>query len=250
MSDNSKTTEQWEFPDYTSEELLRSDKTNALNKPRRWHYEPPEADDDDEEEAIKPLTAEELEQIREAAQEEGFKAGFNAGHEQGQEEGYQTGLKQGEEEGFSKGFEQGLADGKAKMEVQAKELMNVLDSLSFPEQKLTDDVHQELVEMVTELTSAICLDAPYHQPDIIKRAVKESLEVLPVTDQKVVINLNPDDLGIVQELYTEEELKQHGWLLNKDELLERGGCRVTTESSSVDYTLSSRIKNVFDKLKG
>jgi flagellar assembly protein FliH len=248
MSDGQGSTEKWQFPDITSEEFLQGEKTNALNKPRRWQYEPPEADEEEQE--LQPLTAEELEEIRAAAREEGFKEGYNQGHAEGKEAGHEEGIKSGQEEGFSKGFEQGLADGKAKMETQAVALNNVLDSLSYPDRKLTNDVQNELIEMVMELTRAICLDAPYHQPEIVQQAVREALEVLPVTDQKVVIHLNSDDLELIQQLYSEDDLKQHGWLLSKDDLLERGGCRVTTESSTVDHTLASRINSVFEKLKG
>lgn len=249
MSDSPSQTEKWQFPDITSDEFLQGEQTNALNKPRRWQYEPPEADTEEEQE-IKPLTAEELEQMRADAREEGFKAGYNQGHEEGQQAGHEEGLKSGQEEGFAKGFEQGLADGKANMQSQAEELAKVLDSLTYPDRKLTQDVQAELIEMVMELSRAICLDVPYQQPEIVQKAVREALEVLPVTDQKVVIHLNSDDLALIQDLYSEEDLKQHGWLLSKDDLLERGGCRVTTESSTVDYTLSSRINSVFEKLKG
>lgn len=249
MSDDQLGTQKWQFPDITTDEHLRGDTTNALNKPRRWRYEPPEADEEEEQEP-QPLTAEELEQIREAAREEGFKAGYNAGHEEGAEAGHQEGVEKGTQEGYDRGFEQGLADGKAKIDERTEELHKVLDSISKPEQKLTDEVQAEVIDMVLELTQAICLDVPHQQPEIVQRAVKEALEVLPVTDQKVVVHLNPDDLDIIQQQYSEDELKQHGWLLSKDELLERGGCRVTTESSSVDYTLQSRIQSVFNKLKG
>lgn len=248
MSDGHKGTEKWQFPDITSDDYLKGDKTNALSKPSRWHYEPPEQDDEEEE--LKPLTADELEQIREAAREEGFKAGYNQGHQEGHQSGHQEGLELGQKEGFEKGFEQGMADGKAAMEAQSQGLTELLNNLSQPARKLTNEVEAEVLEMVFALTEAICLDIPHQQPDIVKKAVREALDVLPVTDQKVVIHLNPDDLDLIEQLYDEEELKQQGWLLSKDELLERGGCRVTTDSSSVDYTISSRIKSVFDKVKG
>lgn len=248
MSNGQSSTEKWQFPDITSDEFLTGDKTNALNKTTRWKYEPPEADDQEQE--LQPLTAEELEKIREAAREEGFKEGYTQGHAEGKEAGHEQGLKDGHEEGFSKGFEQGLADGKANMEEQAIELAKVLDSLTYPGRKITADVEAELIEMVMELTKAICLDVPYHQPEVIQKSVRQALEVLPVTDQKVVVHLNSEDLELIQNLYSEAELKQHGWLLNKDDLLERGGCRVTTESSTVDFTMSSRINSVFEKVKG
>ena len=201
MSDGQGSTEKWQFPDITSDEFLTGDKTNALSKSTRWQYEPPENDEDEEAE-LQPLTADELEKIREAAREEGFKEGYNQGHSEGKEAGHEAGLKAGQEDGFTKGFEQGLADGKAKMEVQASELVNVLDSLTYPERKITTDVQEELIEMVMELTRAICLDVPYQQPEVVKKAVREALEVLPVTDQRVVIQLNADDLELIQEMYT------------------------------------------------
>uniref|UniRef100_UPI00351697FC FliH/SctL family protein n=1 Tax=Idiomarina sp. TaxID=1874361 RepID=UPI00351697FC len=85
---------------------------------------------------------------------------------------------------------------------------------------------------------------------IIKKAFQQALEVLPVTDQRVIIHLNPEDLELIQVSLGEEHLKEKGWLLSKDELIERGGCRVKTESSSVDYSLSSRIDLIFEKLQG
>ena len=89
-----------------------------------------------------------------------------------------------------------------------------------------------------------------HNENIVKKAFQQALEVLPVTDQRVIIHLNPDDIEVIQASLGEEELKEKGWLLSKDDLLERGGCRVTTESSSVDYSLASRVDLIFEKLQG
>ena len=55
---------------------------------------------------------------------------------------------------------------------------------------------------------------------------------------------------MIESVYSESELKEKGWLLNKDELLERGGCRVTTESSTIDYSLETRMEDVFSRVKG
>ena len=54
----------WDLPDITTEDLKAGESRNALNKPRKWHYEPPEPEP--EEEKPEPLTAQQLEEIREA----------------------------------------------------------------------------------------------------------------------------------------------------------------------------------------
>ena len=249
MSDDKDVTHRWDLPDMTSEELKQGSQMNALNKPRRWEYEPPEADDDQEEE-LKPLTAEQLEEIRQAAREEGHKEGFDEGRGEGLKKGYDEGYEAGKKEGYEAGEQQGVEAGKEAMQEQQQQLDLLLQSLSHPNERITDAVQDELVDMVTELTRVICLDVADNSKELVVNAVREAIAVLPVTDQRVIIHLNEEDLDLLKTVYDDEQLKEKGWLLNKDDLLERGGCRVTTESSTIDYTLSSRMEDVFSKIKG
>lgn len=249
MTDDKDVTHLWDLPDMTSEELKQGSQKNALNKPRRWQYEPPEADDESEEE-IRPLTAEQLEEIRQAAREEGHKEGFEEGRNEGLEKGHSEGYEAGKQEGFEAGQQQGIESGKEAIQEQQQQLDVLLQSLSHPNERITDAVQDELVEMVTELTRVICLDVADYSKELVVNAVREAIAVLPVTDQRVIIHLNEEDLALLQSVYNEDQLKEKGWLLNKDELLERGGCRVTTESSTIDFTLVSRMEDVFSKVKG
>lgn len=249
MTDDKDATQLWDLPDMTSEELKQGSQVNALNKPRRWQYEPPEADNEQEEE-LKPLTAEQLEEIRQAAREEGHKEGFDEGRNEGLKKGYDEGYEAGKKDGFEAGEQQGVEAGKEAMQEQQQQLSVLLQSLSHPNKRITEAVQDELIDMVTELTRVICLDVAANSKELIVKAVREAIAVLPVTDQRVIIHLNEEDLAILQSTFSEDELKEKGWLLNKDDLLERGGCRVTTESSTIDYTLTSRMEDVFSKLKG
>lgn len=249
MSDDKDLTQRWDLPDMTSDDLKQGSQVNALNKPRRWQYEPPEADEEKEEE-IKPLTAEQLEEIRQAAREEGYQEGFEEGRNDGLKKGYDEGYEAGKKDGFEAGEKDGVEAGKQAMQGQQEQLAALLQSVSHPNERITEAVQNELVDMVTELTRVICLDVAEQSTDLAVKAVREAVAVLPVTDQRVIIHLNEDDVALLQAVYSEDELKEKGWLLNKDELLERGGCRVTTESSTIDYTLSSRMEDVFAKLKG
>ncbi|MCA1767661.1 MAG: flagellar assembly protein FliH [Idiomarina sp.] len=249
MTDDKDVTHRWDLPDMTSEELKQGSQMNALNKPRRWEYEPPEADDDEDEE-LKPLTAEQLEEIRQSAREEGHKEGFDEGRGEGLKQGYDEGYEAGKKEGYEAGEQQGVEAGKEAMQEQQQQLDLLLQSLSHPNERITDAVQDELVDMVTELTRVICLDVADNSKELVVNAVREAIAVLPVTDQRVIIHLNEEDLDLLKTVYDDEQLKEKGWLLNKDDLLERGGCRVTTESSTIDYTLSSRMEDVFSKIKG
>lgn len=154
MSDNRDENEHfshWDLPDMTSQELREGTQVNALNKPRRWQYEPPEADDNDEEE-LQPLTAEQLEEIRQAARDEGYQEGFENGRADGLKKGYDEGFEAGKEEGIAAGKEEGIAAGNAVIEEQRGKLDTLLQSLSTPNERITEAVQEELIDMVSELT--------------------------------------------------------------------------------------------------
>ena len=73
----------WSLPNVqTKPASEQTNQTDAFGKKANWQYEPPEEDII----APEPLTAEDIEAIRQSAHEEGF--------------------SQGKEEGFTKGYEQ------------------------------------------------------------------------------------------------------------------------------------------------
>ena len=61
----------WALPDVSEEIIVENEKTNAFGKKSTWVYEPPE----EEQPVLAPLTADEIESIRQAAHEEGFNQG-------------------------------------------------------------------------------------------------------------------------------------------------------------------------------
>ena len=63
-----------------------------------------------------PLTAEEIDEIRQAASEEGFNQGKEEGFAKGYEEGMTKGLAEGKTQGVEEGKEEGLTQGKEAIE--------------------------------------------------------------------------------------------------------------------------------------
>lgn len=86
----------------------------------------------EEEREVKPLTAADIDEIREAAREDGYN--------EGREQGYQDGLKAGKEEGHQEGLETGLAEGREQGKSQGyddtrKEIETKLDRLEHLDRK-------------------------------------------------------------------------------------------------------------------
>ena len=133
----------WSLPSIASE-VVDDEKTNAFGKKSTWKYEPPEADEPE----IVPLTAEEIEEIHQAAHDEGF----NQGKEEGFSAGFDEGKRSGHEEGLKEGHEEGLAAGLAEGQEQIEQLIQQW-------KMLTEQLYQPLkvIEHNVEHNKSKCL---------------------------------------------------------------------------------------------
>ena len=119
MSDNEKKLtayERWELPNLEGES--RNAKAQSFGLAIKDDEAVEITEEIDEDSVVyEPLTAQQLEEIRLAAYEEGFaqgqdegqKAGYEEGFAKGQDEGHQQGIEQGHEAGRSEALAQGRA---------------------------------------------------------------------------------------------------------------------------------------------
>ncbi len=216
--------------------------TNALGKKPTWRYQPPE----DVEEEIVPLTAEEIEQIRQAAYEEGFnqgkEEGFASGFDEGKKSGHQEGLKLGHQEGV----ETGLAEGKETIERLSGQWQTLTDQLHQPLAEVEQNIEQQLLHLVVQLTQAITLEEAKTNPDIILSALTAGLKALPSQDTQTQILLHPDDIKLIEQQFSTDYIQRHGWRLLAAPQLEPGGCQIENSTSNIDLSIKSRIKEVLD----
>lgn len=237
----------WEYPDITSEEQITSLRRNAVNKPMRWQYEPPEPEPEGTESADAPpqLTAEMLEEIREAARQEGYAEGL----EQGQKEGYEGGYQQGHDEGRLAGKDAGEQEAKLAAEQLQQELgirwQQLFEHMRQPALQISEGVERQLVMMTATLAQAICMHEVTTSPTLIGKVLEHALAELGEQAQQIKIALHPDDLALIKQRWSAAEREDMGWRLLADETLTRGGCVVTTPVTRVDATLETRINDVF-----
>lgn len=237
-------TKVWSLPNV--EKTLSDDElaqTNAMSKQRRWQYEPPEQEIEEE---IVPLTAEEIEEIRQAAYQEGFEQGKAEGFAAGKEEGLPIGQAEGFNQGKETGYSEGLSEGQETIKAQLKNFEAIVEQLHQPLRNLDHQVEQELITLAASLAEAIVMAEVKTNPEVIISALNAGVKALPTKDSQIFIYLCPDDLTVVESLYGEEALEENGWSLMRDPQLEQGSCRVENATSNVDLRLKTRIKDVVD----
>ncbi|WP_028024778.1 flagellar assembly protein FliH [Enterovibrio calviensis] len=240
--------ERWSLPSYGDEEC--TPKETALNYDPSW--EPPELVDEaaEPEFELTMLTADALEEIRQSAVDEGIEEGRTAGYNEGRETGYEEGKLSGFEKGKEEGYQQGLSDGQQLIENRCQHLDAMLEKLAFPLVQVDHQVQQQVVDMVVHLAKAVIQTEVTTNPQIILNTLREAVNALPMAGRQITIYLQPEDLDVVMNAYSEASLRDREWRLIAEPALNRGDIQVACGDSMVDYRMEDRTKQILARFLG
>lgn len=231
--------QQWFTPDLTAEQAAKQPRTNALNMASVSRK--PVAEPEQDELSIKPLTAADMEQIRQVAYDEGFTEGkdegFSKGYAEGREQGYQDGTVQGQAEGKKLG----LAEAEQELAEQRELLTALIDQLQQPLLAVNEQVKQQLLALSLAMAKAVINVEATTNPKVILQAIADATSALPLQSKNVLIKLNPNDIAKVEQFYSAAEITQHGWQLTPAVNVAEGGCLVQSTLSSVDRRIEQRV---------
>lgn len=233
----------WSLPAVESEKSQVDETTNAMGRKPSWRFEPPE---EMEVEEVAPLTAEDIENIRQAAFDEGFNQGKEEGFAKGYDEGKTSGHEEGIKLGHQEGIETGLAEGKESIDEQSLAWKSLTEQLHNPLQNVEKNVEQQLIHLVVQLTEAITLQEAKTNPDILLGAISAGIKALPSQDAHTQILLHPDDIKRVEKQFGSDHIAEQGWRLLPAPQLMPGSCQIENSTSNVDLSVKSRIKEVLD----
>jgi flagellar assembly protein FliH len=233
----------WSLPKVQTESTSEEEShTNAFGQKTNWKYEPPEADII----APEPLTAEDIEAIRQAAHEEGFTQGKEEGFTAGYEEGKAKGLTEGSAQGIEEGKSEGLTQGKEAIDLLSERWSSLIEQLNTPLATVEKNVEDQLLNLVVQLTEAVVLQEAKTNPDILIAAIATGIKALPANDENTQIYLHPDDIKHVEQQFGEQHIKDSGWKLLPAPQLTVGSCQIENSTSNIDLQMKSRLKQVLE----
>lgn len=183
------------------------------------------------------LTVEEIEAMQTQAYDESFQQGQKDGFQQGYDQGYEQGLKQGYEEKIQ------------LLEQQAAQFSALMTALSEPFKELDEEVEKELVKLSIAVATQIIRREIKLDPGQIVAAVKQAINVLPLSAQKITLYLHPEDAELVRSALSLDDISP-AWAVIEDPLITRGGCKVDTDVSHIDASVENRLAAVIANLLG
>ncbi len=160
------------------------------------------------------------------------------------------------EQGVASGHAEGLKRGEAEYAARINELNikhaaleAILQTLAKPLEQLDAAMEQELTRLTLIVAKHLVRRELRIDPTQVIGIIRHTVGLLPIAARDVKVHLHPDDAGIVREKLA-TPAGEREWILLEDPLLARGGCRITTATSSIDARLESRVAEAMTTLLG
>jgi len=151
------------------------------------------------------------------------------------------------DKGFADGHEAGLAAAReeqhaalTEIDRRVQQLGSILEFMSRPLAEVDAQVQRQLALLAGAIARQVVRRELKIHPDDIVGVIRDTVSLLPVTARDVRVHLNPDDAQLVRSRLT-EVTSERAWSITEDPILPRGGCRVTSENSTIDAQVEQRV---------
>jgi flagellar assembly protein FliH len=156
-----------------------------------------------------------------------------------------------EREAWDKGHAEGRAAGLvvaqqeqqavlAEIERRARHLTMILDFMVKPIAELDDQVQRQLATLAGAIARQVVRRELKIHPDQIVAAIRDAVLLLPMQARDVRVYLHPEDAKLVRARLA-EATSERAWTITEDPMLSLGGCRVTSENSTIDAQVEQRV---------
>jgi flagellar assembly protein FliH len=211
---------------------------------------------------VEPITAEQLEAIRQEAYNEGLEQGLVEGRQKGEklgfDEGNKTGLSEGKETGEKLGYDAGFLKGEKQAEADADnknaELSSKLHSCMRNMEKAVNDqkaaIEEFLPELVILIAEAVVTEELSQGSEHIVNIVQQALNALPTDTSGLTIECSQHDLEFLKNAQIDSDFDAK---IKSNEKIPAGGCKIHSRFSAIDFHLSERwgviLKQYAEQLK-
>ncbi len=186
-------------------------------------------------EDLKPITAEQLQKVTQDAE--------NEGREKGYQEGLQQGFSEGEKNGEKNGETRAYKQTKALLDQKKQSFQQITAALLDPVAMQDKALENLVLDMAVNLAKHLIGREISSDASCLFELVEKAVDGLPTGAKNIRIYLQPDDAVIAQEAF---ENAGKNWHFHADATLSRGGCRIESDESLIDYSVEKRIAQMLE----
>ena len=154
---------------------------------------------------------------------------------------------QAEEEGY----QQGLVRAQQETRELQQQLLQLIDFFEHPLQALNEDIEHQLTQLAVTLAQQLVRRELKVEPGEIIGLIRDSVQLLPGMQRNISIVLHPEDAQLVRNaLSIETSDEEHNWKLVEDPMITRGGCEINAPPSAINATLENRLSELAASVLG
>ncbi len=155
--------------------------------------------------------------------------------------------RQAEEEGF----QQGLQRAQQEAEALQRRLLTLIDFFEHPLRSLNEDIEHQLTQLAVTLAQQLVRRELKVEPGEIIGLIRDSVKLLPGNTRNISIVLHPEDAQLVRSaLSLDSGGEEHSWKLVEDPMITRGGCEIKAPPSAINATLENRLSELAASVLG
>ena len=160
----------------------------------------------------------------------------------------QHAIQEGSKRGYEEGLAKGLKAGESKVTQQVKSLETIVQALAGPFEEFDERVENEIASLAIQISKQLIRRELKADSGQVVGVVKEAIAALPSSTQNIQLFLHPDDAELVKSVLSLDDDAR--WKLVEDPGITRGGCRVTTDVSTIDATIENRLLAIIAQALG
>jgi flagellar assembly protein FliH len=165
--------------------------------------------------------------------------------------------KQAYEEGYNEGFALGqnkaYAEKREELTKNNTSLRSIIELLTEPLKDIDDEIVKQLAELSMLVAKQVVRRELHSEQGEIVGIVREAMTALPASTRKIILNIHPDDAGLIRNAFSlgqDVDSEEQRWKIVEDPMITRGGCKIASQNSRIDATVEARLSRVIITLLG
>jgi flagellar assembly protein FliH len=152
-------------------------------------------------------------------------------------------IEQWRQQARDEGYREGRQQAEQETAQLRKQLLQLIEFFDRPLQALNDEVEQQLALLAVTLAQQLVRREIRADPGALVGVIREAAQLLPANARKIRISLNPEDAELVRNtLQLDEHDDEQSWKLVEDPLVTRGGCIIKADQSVINASLENRLQ--------
>jgi len=157
-------------------------------------------------------------------------------------------IEQWRAEAEQEGYAEGQRKAQAELQPLREQLQASLDFLQAPVLQLESEVQQQLAHLAVILAQQLLRRELRTDPGEIVGLVRDSLKLLPAAARDVRVHVHPEDARLLRQAFSSEEQSEDEnsflYTLVEDSSISRGGCDIRAHQSRIDASVENRLSRM------